>query len=169
MPKLACLSRIVPSPPPSPRVLKKLRDRGRGWVRVFWLSRNKFDGISHKALWYSYDPDLFVLNFVLSAFCIQLATTDPPSVPPWKPCDPRKILRSPRPLACHTWTYNQRQSCWHIDLFNTRLLQFHLFCPFWINLFAPSPRGGGGLFNDKDNVRNRSVIQLIKWTLKHDV
>ena len=115
---------------------------GGGGSEYFGWAAIKCNGISYKALWYSYDPDLFVLNFVLSAFCIQLATTDPPSVPPWKPCDPRKILRSPRPLACHTWIYNQRQSCWHIDLFNTRLLHFHLFCPFWINLFAPSPRGG---------------------------
>ena len=86
---------------------------------------------------------LICTQFCLVCILYSIGDDWSPSVPPWKPCDPRKILRSPRPLACHTWIYNQRQSCWHIDLFNTRLLQFHLFCPFWINLFAPSPRGGG--------------------------
>ena len=35
-------------------------------------------------------------------------------------------------------TCNQRQNCWHIDFFQPLLFQF-IFCPCYVNLFAPSP------------------------------
>ena len=90
-------------------------------------------------------------------------------------------------MLCFQQTYYWWQNCWHVDLLTPYSFNFIFLLPLLVNLFTHyfskqccigfpwtfsyrqatfNERGGGGLVNDLECGRDRSVILHLYWTLQ---